>query len=516
MASLLRFYGNVFDLITARQYQDAQRLLSVLEYAQIPDELRDTINSCNRLSTQLVTMLNNLEAILYEASTLFASDQVESAKQRLAEADATIESVQFLLEDIEAAAHTLGSEAAIYTVTAGRRIGLPDERLEEDLNRLKLAYEHEEESLNRLGQLVDELDYLRESITKNPQMVIDASFYYPTLLEVSVAESAYPGLPITLSGRISSRGGAVERTVKVILDNTELAEEIIQGHFSLQIVTPQQISVGEHSLTLVVVPQGRYAGVSKSLPINISRIPIRTEVQAPLLTVIPKAIRVSGQVYHGLTPVKDAKVRLVFRDSRTVVKTSSDGSFTANMGVPFDLSLIGPQELRLDMEPVEPWYTPLEIKREILIINPVNIGLMLVAFISAGLLVRRRVRTSFPSPPGETVIPEAGLWESHIVAQAPRPEHEFTGIKGRIFSAYLNGLEAVRRVVSIPMAPHTTLREFLNAATSQLPTAIEPFTELTTIAEAALYSAHELDEDTAARAEALAAIVKEELPGGAA
>ena len=102
------------------------------------------------------------------------------------------------------------------------------------------------------------------------------------------------------------------------------------------------------------------------------------------------------------------------------------------------------------------------------------------------------------------------------MAPVPRPGYEFSGARGRALLAYLNGLGVVEKVTGILMAPHTTLREFRNAAALQLPTAIKPFTELTLIAENVLYSAHKLDESTAAKAEQLAAIIKEELYSGAA
>jgi len=48
-------------------------------------------------------------------------------------------------------------------------------------------------------------------------------------------------------------------------------------------------------------------------------------------------------------------------------------------------------------------------------------------------------------------------------------------------------------------------------ATPLLTRAIKSFTELTTITEIALYSAHELDEDQATLAQELAIIIKKEL-----
>ena len=115
----------------------------------------------------------------------------------------------------------------------------------------------------------------------------------------------------------------------------------------------------------------------------------------------------------------------------------------------------------------------------------------------------------------EIAIAEVKPREPPTVAPPPGPKYELTGIKGRILLAYLNGVEAVEKVTGIPIAPHATLREFLNAAISQLPAAIKPFTELTTIAEIALYSAHRLDDNTATRAEQLATAIKEELYSGA-
>jgi hypothetical protein len=349
---------------------------------------------------------------------------------------------------------------------------------------------------------------------KSPLAVVNTSFY-PTLLEVSSPEAGHPGLPVTINGQISSTDGTVDRIIKVLLDNTLLAEEVIRGEFSLQVTVPQEVSTGEHILTVVATPQWCYSGASKSLTIDISRLPIQADIRLPLLSVVPASIQVRGKVYHRLGPLEDAQVSLTFRESTTTVKTSTDGSFSATIEAPLDLSLIGPQELTITVEPVEPWYAPLQIKRWIFTINPANIGLMLIGFISLGVLAYTRVRARPVRPREEAVIPEAKLRELPAVAPPPRHKYEFTGIRGRVLSAYLKGLEAVERVTGVSMAPHTTLREFLKAATSQLPTAIKPFTELTTIAEIALYSAHGLDEDTATRAEQLALIIKEELHSGA-
>ena len=103
LASLLLFYGSVFDLAAISQYRGAQSMLDELEYANIPDELRYLIDRYNSLSRQLFATMDNQESLLDEAPTLLAEYQVSEAKQKLDEAEATILNIQLLLEDIEAA-----------------------------------------------------------------------------------------------------------------------------------------------------------------------------------------------------------------------------------------------------------------------------------------------------------------------------------------------------------------------------------------------------------------------------
>ena len=505
--ALMSSYGKVFDLAAIRQYQDAQSLLKELEQANIPDEIRYIVDRYNTLSQQLFATLNKVESLLHEIATLFLEDKISEAKEKLDTTEAVIHDAQFLLEDIETATNTLADNLGVFAAPAA--------------SQLKQAYNRLEQSLQRLRQLIAELERLRQIVSDDPPAVISTSFYYPTfyyptLLEVSAPKTAYPGLPTTISGRVSSTDIELERTIRVLLDNIQLTEENIQGKFSLEITPPPQTSTGEHSLTVVVNPQGRYSGATKKMGIDISRLPIQTDIQVPQVVIIPKPIQISGRVSHNLAPVQNARVSLTFGQSSATTETATDGSFTTSVDIPLDLSLVGPHQLTTTIEPAEPWYTPLQIKRQIFTVNPLNIGLMLVAFFSLGLLVYSRVRTRVPVPQEEKVILQPQVREPSAVTPPSRPKYEFTDIKGRILSAYTSGLEAVEKMTSISMAAHTTLREFLKTVTPRLSTAIKPFTELTTIAEVAFYSAHKLDKDIATRAEQLAATIKEELHSEAA
>jgi len=496
-ASLLLFYGNVFNMAALRQYRDAQSMLNELERANIPDEIRYLTSRYNDLSQQLFTAMNNLEFLLDKASTLFSENQLIEARQVLDTTEAAVHETLLLMEDTEAATDAIGDKLGVLTALAGSEI--------------TLAYERLKGILQHLRQLIDELNKLRESLSDNPQTVINTYFYLPTLLEVSVPETAYPGLPFTVSGQVTSADGTTDRLVEVLLDDTQLTAETVQGQFSFQVTPPQQVSTGKHDLDIVVTPQGRYSGASQRLAINIARFPIQMDIQLPRVNFFSNSIEVKGKVYQSLSPLDDAKVYVTLKQVSTVTRTSNDGTFTTAVDVPFDLSLIGPQELTVSVEPVEAWYASLEIKRWIFNVNVSNTSLMLVVFISMGVLIYTRVRAK-PSRIRQEMITKQGIiQEPTTIRSLPRLKYEFTDTKGRILSAYLNGLEIVEKVTGISMEPHTTLREFLKTSTPRLPGAINPFTELTIMAEIALYSSHDPTPTAAVRAERIAATIKEEL-----
>jgi len=501
LSSLLLFYGNVFDRAAARDYRDAQSILKDVEYANIPAALRDIIDSYNAISSRLLTTMNNLEYLLNETSNLFANNQLSEARQKLDDAEATTRNAQFLMEDIEAATNTLGDKLNVFAA-------LPDSRIRQSYDRLK-------DKLHRLTQLIDELNQLREKLAADPQTAVAASFYRPTFLEISAPESALPGLPITVTGRVSSSDELGDRTVRVLFDNTLLTTKVVQQQFSLQITIPPEIATGEHSLTLVAVAEEHYAGTSRTLPVHISRIPVRTETQVSPTTIIPESIEVSGKVYRDLEPLEDVWVRVTFKDSSAVLKTAADGSFSTSLRTHLDLSLAGPQELTIVIRPAEPWYTPLEVKRWTLAVNPLSLALIALVSVLLGLLVFRRTRDSGRRP-GQGVFPsKAGPPEPLISAITPRRKYEFDSIRDRIVSAYLTVLRTVERVTGVSMAPQDTVREFLDMIITRLPVTIKPLVELTTVVENALYSARELDENIASRAELLADTIQQELQGGA-
>jgi hypothetical protein len=145
-----------------------------------------------------------------------------------------------------------------------------------------------------------------------------------------------------------------------------------------------------------------------------------------------------------------------------------------------------------------------------MVINPAGVGLVLLAALALVILAsrKRRIKDVSYVTPGEVL-------KSPVLANNRTPAIKLTGIKGRIISAYRTGLIIIEKISGIRMAPHVTLREFLKTVTKVVPRITRPLTELTTMAENALYSDHRPPPETAATAEGFTADIKKELDRGA-
>jgi hypothetical protein len=120
---------------------------------------------------------------------------------------------------------------------------------------------------------------------------------------------------------------------------------------------------------------------------------------------------------------------------------------------------------------------------------------------------KRRIRHTEYAPLGEVIRPPA-------FAASRTSAIKLTGIKGRIIAAYRAGLVIIEKISGIRMAPQVTLREFLKAVTKAVPRITRPLTELTALAENALYSNQRPPKKTAATAEDYTADIKKELGRG--
>ena len=335
--------------------------------------------------------------------------------------------------------------------------------------------------------------------------------YHLTKLDVTVPEKTHPGFPIPITGHLGSSGDEMERTIKVFLDDALMAERQSKGQFDFEIVPPADTKPGKHRLTVSVLPLDRYSGATTEFTVDVSTVTAQADIVTPSLLVLPWRADVSGKVISDRAPVPDAQIEVRLGRSTTFIRTTADGVFSASVNTPFNLSLAGPQEMSVTVTPTQPWYEPLEIKREVFTINSSNILLILLAAGSLGLLLYRRGRSAILTAAAQPVVARPATPQHLPIMPAPIPKHEFIGFKGIILSSYFSVAKEIGNLTGAVLGEAMTLREFLKTTAPKIAASARPFTELTALAELALYSTRQLNAETASRAEKQASAIREEL-----
>ncbi|HJW98203.1 MAG TPA: hypothetical protein VJ529_03665, partial [Candidatus Bathyarchaeia archaeon] len=336
------------------------------------------------------------------------------------------------------------------------------------------------------------------------------TMFNETQLKITTPSEAYPGLPITLKANVTSEDGTPlsQRRVRIFLDNSLLAyaETNLQGFLEIETALSPETRTGKHTMTIAVDPQGIYAGVSQDKSLSIVKIPCEIDVHAPSLIILPAKMCVEGNVSSASGPLQDATVTLRLGENSTMVKTSKNGEFNATIDMPLNLIFAGFQELKVTVEPAEPWHAQTQSGASIFVVNPANLGLASAAFVSIGAISYTRLtgakrRRKESKILGVTLPP---LEKSLPTILPSKSEVRFEGAKGRILQAYVKALQTVERATAASMKPPMTLREFLWEAKPKLNGTADSFADLTFLAERTLYSPYVSTENEAAKAEDLA------------
>jgi hypothetical protein len=336
-----------------------------------------------------------------------------------------------------------------------------------------------------------------------------AVLFHPSQLEVEAPEKAYPGLPMEISGKVSSEGNIVSRRVTALLDRETLFEAVTdeQGLFKRRVTLSPRAWVGAHKLSVRVAPEdkSRSAGCSIDRTLGVIKAMPQIEVHAPTIVVLPRPIEVSGEIYSDL-PMQGAVASLETEGATTKVAVEN-GRFQACLDLPFQFSLAGFQEFRLSIKPIEPWQLPAGTGMRIFVINAPILGIILAIAIPLGVVsIRKRRR---PEKEGEiSPIPPEVRSFAEDTPLLHKPETKLEGTTGTILQAYFRTVKGVEKMTRIFMKPQMTLREFLKEVTPKLSSATEAFAELTNLAERVLYSPYTPEKDEALRAEQLASQVR--------
>ena len=332
-----------------------------------------------------------------------------------------------------------------------------------------------------------------------------------TKLNVTAPDVAYPGLPYTVSGKVTSQDGAPlnQREVTILIDGDliEKANTNPSGTFSIQSTLNAQTKTGTLSLTVTVNPKGTYAGASQQNNLTVTKLTSSVSINAPSFVFLPAGVQISGSVTSTSGPLKNAKVTLEFANITTATRTLEDGTFNSNMNIPLNTVFAGSQNIEVTVEPVEPWQALAQTKVSVFMLNSVSIAFTCVASIAIGVVLYTRFASSKPKkskikssiPDDNSALPDnTGTAGTTVSIKA---EFKLEGIKGKVLESYVKALRIIESVTASALNANMTLREFLYETEPKLGNALNSFTELTVLTEKTLYSPHIPEARDVSRAE---------------
>ncbi|HEY91033.1 MAG TPA: DUF4129 domain-containing protein [Dehalococcoidia bacterium] len=344
----------------------------------------------------------------------------------------------------------------------------------------------------------------------SPLVTLEVLFH-KAALGLDVADKAYPGQETTIIGSFdySDTMPPMERSIEVYLDDALVVEAVVYGStFSQQIELAATTETGEHTITVSSAGKDRYAPVASSTSLNIVRATPVMDINLPGIIVTPGGVNLLGTLSSEMGLLSGAS--LIFELDKSCVEAVSTavGDFNVRLPMGMNLALVGSQDLTIDVVPQEPWNAPTRIVQQVLMINVVNVGILVVLLAVMGVYLPGRLKGRFgafgrraPGPAVRSPQPVlTPLYNTEVEPLVPGAEEESSRVlESRILGWYRIVARLLRRITQVLQKPQQTLREFASEYGGALGPAAGYFTELTRIVEKVLYSRHKPTQEDAER-----------------
>lgn len=514
---VIAFISDAVLFLEAGQNEDFQSRLALLEFANIPAQFRDLIDRYGSLLQNLGEVLDAADHSITTATAAYNQSESLRAFQHLDDAGDSLDQARRFLDELSTATTAIergfGAIAAIGVdelEAANQRLGSLVERLNSLWERLALSRSALEDAII--------------TTEPEPESVPDpagAPPFYSLLLELTAPDSAYPGLPFTVSGSATALDGPSLDTVsyRLSLGSTLLEEFTEQLTFDREVTIPEGVGSGLHTLTLEFPEQQAYDQAVTGRGLKVVLAPVTMSVRSDFFGFQPRSLKVSGFVDSDFGPVGQASVVVELSGSRAQAVTDESGEFLATVQLPFLESLGGMHETVVIVDPVEPWIENVRDDARIFSVNAANLTLLALAlaFIGATLFVGRRTRRSAPNvgTPDSVEAQNDGLIARRaapsMLNAAPQNILDTASeAQRRIVSLYYRAARVLTERLNIPFDQQQTLREFLRSLGRQSP---QSFSTLTDLAEVALYASRQPSDSDVDQALELAATLDREESG---
>ncbi|MBI2852966.1 MAG: DUF4129 domain-containing protein [Chloroflexi bacterium] len=348
--------------------------------------------------------------------------------------------------------------------------------------------------------------------------------FYEALLKLDVPAKSYPGLETIINGRFDygQATAPAERTVEIYLDDGFLSRITAQENFSTIVKIPPETLTGKHTVTFSAGPLKRYAPVTVSATLNVTKAVPVLVTDLPGLVIIPGSMNLNGRLSSEIGALGGASVKMKLGGSEAAAITSVDGSFDVRMAMGLHPGLAGWQSLEWEITPQEPWHAPLSITGNLFTVNVINSGSFIVIIALLGVYLPRQLRKKFglemqvgrkpavsphPTPSPQTAATNSQTPVAFAIDEASQ------GPRGRILGLYRLVLGLLQRLTKTLLPPQQTLREFADSHSKALGPFARHFLELSRTVERLLYSRHQPTEEEVRKSEQLTHDIREAFKG---
>jgi len=312
--------------------------------------------------------------------------------------------------------------------------------------------------------------------------------FFDTGLElVGVPTRLLSGYPFTVSGMVIGDGAQISgRSMQLNLNGELLGAGFSEtgGLFELDGIAPANLALGNHQLEVAVLQDNnnQSSGASQSVSVNISQDVPSVIVNAPSYVFASSSARFDGNVSYNGLPVKDAVVNVVFENVESSTATDDDGDFEIDLKLPLSLVVLSSKTALVLVQPGKDWLGSVEMERSFVVLSLLSIGFFSLAVIASGAAIfsLTKKRRSLLSIRQETPSDDA-----YSVSQ-----RKFLVEREGILAAYDKASAVVQEFTGVIAGSNMTLRDYLNELDPKLGRMKRIFTDITGLAEIALYSAN--------------------------
>lgn len=498
LAAAFEWYLAAISRFTSWRFQEGRKLLIQLDQANLPADSKGIVGETADLVIKEGSILEAVDEWVREASALMDAGKTDQARQLLEQAGVYVRRGTGLFDEVGGNFQELARRSNVEALLPAA----PQRR----------AYEQLQRAAARVRALL--LTY--EAIAQDPQQVraVTRLLPYKTSIELLVPATVYPGRAYVVHTRVVEQAPvpSTGRLLTLKLDDQTFAA-VPLGRRQHQFMVPEGTVSGLHLLTATVPAKGRYLGTDVQKRIRVERAVPVVSLRGPRSVVVPGSLFLTGRARSQFGPVDRTVVQARVGRAVREVRTSETGEFQLTLDLPATLRLVGPEKVTVRLIPGEPWHAPVEVTRDLFIINLINgaVSVALLLPIGGLLYTRTRRRHGPPELAGRVPVAEEGV----PARRAEPPGVSLPGTaKDRLIAVYLAALRDVQAVTGADMKPSTTLREFLWAVQPKLRG--DAFKSMTLLAEAALYSSRPITEESLEQIQRLKTQLEGELAGGTA